>query len=73
MPGDVRVAGMDDTELADVTSPPLTSVGLGAHERGHAAARLLLERIEQPDLPARRVTVQPSLTVRRSSLGLGGR
>ena len=68
VPGDVRVVGMDDTELADVTSPPLTSVGLGAHERGRAAARLLLERIERPDLEARRVTVQPSLTIRRSSL-----
>ena len=59
---------MDDTDLADVTTPPLTSVSLGAAERGRVAAQLLLERLERPDLEARRVTVQPSLAIRGSSL-----
>jgi LacI family transcriptional regulator len=68
IPHDVAVVGMDDTELADVTSPGLTSVGLGALERGTAAARLLLDRLDDPERPVERVTIQPHLTIRRSSL-----
>lgn len=68
VPTDVAVVGMDDTELAGVTSPALTSVGLGAHERGRTAARLLLDRIEDPDRDPQRVTVQPRMTIRRSSI-----
>lgn len=68
IPEEVAVVGIDDTELAGVTTPGLTSVDLGAHERGRTAARLLLERLADPDLGPRRVTVQPHLTVRRSSL-----
>jgi LacI family transcriptional regulator len=68
IPDDVAVVGMDDTELAGVTSPGLTSVGLGAHQRGRVAAQLLLDRLDHPDREPQRVTVQPHLTVRRSSL-----
>lgn len=67
IPRDVAVVGMDDTELAGVTSPALTSVDLGAHERGRTAARLLLDRLEDPTRAPQRVTVQPHLAVRRSS------
>jgi LacI family transcriptional regulator len=67
VPEDVAVVGMDDTELAGVTSPSLTSVGLGAHERGRLAARLLLARLEEPDRAVQRVVVQPVLAARQSS------
>lgn len=72
IPHDVGVVGMDDTELAGVTSPSLTSVDLGAHERGRTAAQLLLDRLEHPDREVQRVTVQPHLSVRSSSIQ-GGR
>lgn len=72
VPDDVSVVGMDDTELAEVTTPALSSVGLGAHERGRTAAQLLLERLDDPGRPAQRVTVQPHLTVRRSSSPIAG-
>jgi LacI family transcriptional regulator len=68
IPEDVAVVGMDDTELAGVTTPALTSVDLGALERGRTAARLLLDRLDDPEREVQRVTVQPSLSVRRSSL-----
>lgn len=73
VPHDVAVIGMDDTELADVTSPSLTSVDLAADERGGAAARLLLDRLEEPGRPAQRVTIEPRLSVRGSSDLGGGR
>ena len=69
VPDDIAVTGMDDTELAQVTRPTLTSVDLGAPERGRAAARLLLSRLDEPRRPAETITVAPDLRVRRSSGG----
>jgi LacI family transcriptional regulator len=45
VPDQLAVVGIDDTDLAAVVSPGLTSVNLGSGERGAAAARLLLARI----------------------------
>jgi LacI family transcriptional regulator len=67
VPADTAVTGMDDTELAAFSIPSLTSVSLRAAERGAMAARLMLERLADPDLPPRRITVEPRLVVRESS------
>ncbi|MBN9374159.1 MAG: LacI family DNA-binding transcriptional regulator [Cellulomonas sp.] len=69
VPRDVAVTGMDDTEIAAVFSPSLTSVALGSRERGKAAAELLLRRIGGEQGPAQRVHVAPRLVVRESSGG----
>ncbi|MDN5851577.1 MAG: LacI family transcriptional regulator [Actinomycetia bacterium] len=68
VPGDIAVVGMDDTELATTAWPPLSSVSLGARERGRLAAELLLERLADPDAPPRRISVEPELVVRASSM-----
>ncbi len=67
VPDDVAVAGMDDSELAELAFPALTSVNLGSAERGRRAAELLLARIEDRDRRPRRIVVQPSLSVRAST------
>ncbi|MEU1688415.1 LacI family DNA-binding transcriptional regulator [Micromonospora sp. NPDC005707] len=67
VPDDVALVGMDDTELARMTFPQLSSVSLGSAERGRRAAELLLSRIADPALPPRREQVAPSLAVRASS------
>jgi LacI family transcriptional regulator len=67
VPTDVAVAGMDDTDLAGMILPGLTSVNLGSADRGTIAASLLLERIKDPDRPPRRITVAPRLVVRGST------
>ncbi|WP_350274923.1 LacI family DNA-binding transcriptional regulator [Kribbella sp. HUAS MG21] len=67
VPKDVAVVGMDDSELAEQSFPPLTSVNLGSAERGRRAAELLLARIEDNDRTPRRIVVQPSLSVRKST------
>jgi LacI family transcriptional regulator len=58
---------MDNTELSRVARLGLTSVDLGAEERGRVAADLLLARIADPGRAAHTVTVAPSLVVRGSS------
>ncbi len=45
-PEDVSLLGFDDTEWADLVSPPLTVVAQPTYEIGVAACRLLLSRIE---------------------------
>jgi LacI family transcriptional regulator len=67
VPDDVAVVGMDDSELAEQCFPTLTSVNLGSAERGRRAAELLLARIEDNARSPRRIVVQPSLSVRRST------
>ncbi len=69
VPADVAVVGMDDTDICELVVPALTSVNLGSQRRAAVAAELLLERLVDPQLPARRVTVEPTLTIRESSLG----
>lgn len=68
VPEDIAVTGVDNTELAGVVRPGLTSVDLGAEERGRVAAEMLLARITDPDRPVHTVAVAPSLVVRGSSL-----
>lgn len=67
VPTEVAVVGMDDSELAEQSFPPLTSVNLGSAERGRRAAELLLARIEDGSRAPRRIVVQPTLSVRRST------
>lgn len=67
VPADLAVTGLDNTELAEVVRPGLTSVDLGAKERGRAAAEMLLARIADDTRAARTVTVPPALVVRGST------
>lgn len=69
VPSRVAVVGMDDTELAALTTPALTSVDLGSATRGRLAAELLIDRLADPTRPVRRVTVAPTLVVRASTAG----
>lgn len=68
VPGDVALVGMDDTDIAEVANPSLTSVDLGSAQRARQAAELLLARLADPDHPCRRVVVPPRLTIRQSSV-----
>lgn len=67
VPADVAVAGVDDTDLAEMHLPSLTSVSLESAVRGQMAARMLLDRIADPDLPPRVEKVVPRLVVRESA------
>ncbi|MEQ4209439.1 LacI family DNA-binding transcriptional regulator [Actinopolymorpha sp. B9G3] len=71
VPDDIAVVGMDDTELAATAWPPLSSVSLGARERGQLAAELLLKRLEDPGRPPEWIDVEPRLVVRASSAPVG--
>jgi LacI family transcriptional regulator len=64
---DFAVFGYDDLAEAELWTPALSTVRIDTHAIGTAAAKLLLERIENPDAPPKRVISQPSLIIRESS------
>ena len=67
VPRTLAVVGVDDIEMAAVFRPSLTTVSLGAEERGRLAAELLLHRLDHPSAPVRREFVPPRLIVRAST------
>jgi LacI family transcriptional regulator len=64
---DVALGSFDDTPEASLQHPALTSVATFPDQVGAEACRLLLDRIESPELEPRRVLLTPQLRVRASS------
>lgn len=67
VPAKIAVVGIDNTELASLVKPTLTSVDLLAEKRGELAAKLLLDRIANPKRAPKTIVVEPELIVRGSS------
>lgn len=55
MPQDIAVVGFDGTELAEMVTPPLSTVQQPSREIGRKAVGLLLNKIDNPDAPAERI------------------
>jgi LacI family transcriptional regulator len=69
-PRDISVIGFNAMPFSDRFNPPLTTIGIPQYEIGTAAAELLLERLQQPDAPARHVVLRPALVRRESTAPL---
>ena len=67
IPGDIAIVGIDNTDMASLLHPTLTSVDLKAEERGEIAAQLMLDRLANPDRASKRITVEPKLVIREST------
>jgi DNA-binding LacI/PurR family transcriptional regulator len=67
VPGDVAVVGFDDLAPARASTPPLTTIRQEVEQAGVKAVQLLLERIQAPEAPARRVELPTRLVVRAST------
>ena len=66
VPRDVRVVGFDDVKYATLLSVPLTTIHQPCRDIALIAFRTMLQRIEEPALPARSLALTPSLVVRES-------
>src|SRR5581483_2435345 len=66
-PGDVSVVGCNDMPFAERFVPSLTTINIAHRELGTSAARLLLELIEDAELPPRQIVTTPALVVREST------
>ncbi|MTJ79598.1 MAG: LacI family transcriptional regulator [Telmatospirillum sp.] len=72
VPGDLSVVGFDDIALAAYTNPPLTTICQPKHLIGTETARLLAERIQEPDMPPKRRIMPPELCVRATTRAISG-
>ncbi len=68
VPGrDVSVIGFDNIQDAAVSTPPLSTMAVSPHKLGRKLARALLDRIEDPDLPATAVEISAELLLRETT------
>ncbi|MFF4213189.1 substrate-binding domain-containing protein [Streptomyces sp. NPDC001796] len=70
VPGDISVAGYDNTTFAAFGPLSLTSVDQAGREIGDNAARLLLDRIADRKRPTVQVKLSPTLVPRRTTASL---
>ena len=66
-PDDISITGFNDMPFADRFQPPLTTLHIPHDELGVQAANLLLERIANPEIPAKQLRLEPRLIVRGST------
>jgi DNA-binding LacI/PurR family transcriptional regulator len=67
VPDEVSVVGYDNTWIAQLRRISLTTIEQPRQEIGTAAMQALLDRIDDPDRPARRMVIQPALVARMTS------
>lgn len=67
VPDDVLVAGVDDVEIARMTTPPLTTIRQPCVEIARSAFDLLMWRTAHPSAVPRRVALAAELVVREST------
>lgn len=67
VPEEVRVVGFDDTFVASLVEPSLSSVHVPAADLGNEAMRMAFTRMNDFSLPAHTRRIETGLVVRRSS------
>ncbi len=66
VPEELSVVGFDDTRIAGMTHPPLTTVRVPKFEMGARATELLCRRLADPERTPTRIALPPELVVRES-------
>jgi DNA-binding LacI/PurR family transcriptional regulator len=66
VPDQLRVVGFDDTRIAQMTRPRLTTVHVPMSSMGALAVEVLCQRLKDPQRPPTKMTLQSDLVVRES-------
>ncbi len=69
VPEDLSIAGFDESSIAALTRPRLTTVAQDAEQMGRLAARYLIERIENPHTAESETGLIPTRLVKGESVG----
>jgi LacI family transcriptional regulator len=67
IPGELSIAGFDDTTVSQATDPMLTTVRQPLAELGRMAVTMLIRMIQRHDLDARHVELATDLVIRGST------
>jgi LacI family transcriptional regulator len=68
VPEDVSVLGMDDLEIAEMVTPPLTTIHYPIKELVERAMELLISQISSREVRSETIVLEPGMTVRRSTM-----
>jgi LacI family transcriptional regulator len=68
VPEDISLVGFDDIPQASNVYPRLTTIHHPIYEMGQVAVRVLLEQIQNPDLPPQHIQLETRLEIRESCL-----
>ncbi|WP_337099574.1 LacI family DNA-binding transcriptional regulator [Paenibacillus sp. YIM B09110] len=68
IPQDCSIIGFDDTVLASVTDPPLTTIAQPIEQMGQIAVQLLVRNIGRRGEHPERIVLRPELSVRHSTM-----
>jgi DNA-binding LacI/PurR family transcriptional regulator len=66
VPEDISIVSFNNVLIAEMARPPLTSVDINIFDLGYQAAKSLIQKIENPDEPLKRIIV-PFKIVKRFS------
>ncbi|GAB3879161.1 substrate-binding domain-containing protein [Kibdelosporangium lantanae] len=66
-PEDISLVGYNDMPFIDRLTPPLSTVRVPHYQIGAEAAQMLLDRLANPNLPAKAVTLPTTLVLREST------
>jgi len=66
IPDDLRLAGFDDEVFCEYLPVPLTTIRQPVETLGSEAVRVMVTRLDNPDLAARHISLVPELVVRKS-------
>ncbi|WP_160156984.1 LacI family DNA-binding transcriptional regulator [Geobacillus sp. TFV-3] len=66
VPEDVSIVSFNNTLLAEMSRPPLTSIDIGIFQLGYEAAKSLIEKITNPNEPIKRIIIPHRLVERGS-------
>ncbi len=66
VPSDLAIVGFDDTRVAGMTRPALTTVRVPLAQMGSIAIEVLCQRVADPKRPPTKVSLRPQLVVRDS-------
>jgi LacI family transcriptional regulator len=64
VPSNMSIVGFDDIPLAQLMTPPLTTVAQPAYDLGYKAAAILLQMCQNPGMAAQHLLLHSSLVIR---------
>jgi DNA-binding LacI/PurR family transcriptional regulator len=70
VPEELSIVGFDDTVLASVTDPPLTTVAQPIERMGKQAFHLLIDHLMNNPTAKQRIVLRPELHIRHSTFRL---
>jgi len=69
VPKDMAIVGFDDTAIASMYDPPLTTVAQPRYDLGRVTMEIMLERIKNNKVTSKRVFLEHKLIIRESTVG----